>query len=116
MDAPRGCPLCSTPVQYSMTQQVWLGKAMPYPFDQFHTAELPLALSGAPWAGQGQLDGLVILAETPGYGLEQFQPGSAGVMAPGIQGLQVTFSDDLLKPFLELESQGERGIGLEKVV
>ena len=88
MEARRGCPLCSTPVQYPLTQHVRLGPAIPYPHVQFHTADLPLALDSAPWAGQRQLDGLAILAETPGYGLELFQAGPAGLMAPGMQGLR----------------------------
>ena len=116
MEARRGCPLCSTPVQYPLTQHVRLGPAIPYPHVQFHTADLPLALSSAPWAGQRQLDGLVILAETPGDGLELFQPRPAGFKALGIQGFQVTLFDDLVKPLLGLVSQGQRGIGLEKVV
>ena len=89
---------------------------VPHPLDQFHPADLPLPLSNAPWAGQRQLDGFVILAETPGDGLELFQPRPAGFMAPGIQGLQVTLFDDLVKPLLEPVSQGERGIGLEHVI
>lgn len=109
----RGCWLSSTPVQYSLAQQVRLGPTIPHPLDQFHPAGLPFALSSAPWAGQRQLDGFVILAETPGERLELFQPRPVGFMAPG---LQVTLFDDPVKPLLELVSQGERGIGLEKVV
>ena len=112
----RGRCLCGTPVQYPLTQQVRLGPAIPHPFDQFNPADLPLALSSAPWAGQRQLDGLVIPAETPRYGRELFQPRLAGFKAPGIQGFQVALFDDLVKPLLELVSQGERGIGLEEEV
>ena len=82
-------------MQYSLTQQVRLGPAIPHPLDQFHPADLPFALSSAPWAVQRQLDGFV---------------------APSIQGLEVAFSDYAVKPLLELVSLGERGIGLEKVI
>ena len=92
---------------------VRLGPAIPHPLDQFHPADLAFALSSAPWAGQRQLDSFVILAETPGDGLELFQTRPAGFVAPGIQGLQVALFDDIMKPLLKLVSQGERRIGLE---
>ena len=73
---------------------------------------MPRALSSAPWAGQRQLDGIVILAETPGDGLELFQPRPAGFKVPDILGFQATLFDDLVKSLLELVYQGEMGIGL----
>ena len=112
----RGCRSYSAPVKYSLAQQVRLGPAIPHPLDQFHPADLPLALSSAPWAGQRQLDGFVILAETPGDGVEFFQPRPAGFMAPGIQGFKITLFDDLVKPPFELVSLGQRGIDLERPI